>query len=226
MLRYGCSGSGAGRELFVLLPGITDIMQDYEAHGFVETAQESHPTIDLVLVDAHYGYYADCSILERLRQDIIAPARACGYEQIWIGGISMGGIGALLYAREFPADVSGVLALAPFLGEPKLVAEITAAGGLRSWRSDSGTSDYPRQLWQWLKLYERPTATLPALYLGYGDLDKFAPAHQLLAEILPTERVLVIEGRHDWKTWRKLWALFLARKTSSPGSLQTALASS
>jgi len=209
--------AGAGRELFVLLPGITDVMQDYEVHGFVEAAQGSHPALDLVAVDAHYGYYADCSILERLHQDIIAPARARGYEHIWLGGISMGGIGALLYAREFPADVSGVVALAPFLGEPKLVAEITAAGGFRRWRSDPGTSDYPRQLWHWLKRYEESTAALPALYLGYGDRDKFAPAHRLLAAILPSERVLMVEGGHDWKTWRKLWALFLARKISSAG---------
>lgn len=200
------------RQLFVFLPGIADIMEDYETHGFLELMQSKGWAADLMVVDAHYGYYADRTILSRLREDIIGPAGSQGYSGVWLVGISLGGLGAGLYACHYPGDVSGLVLLAPFLGGSSIVEEITAAGGVRMW--DPGViaaGDYQRTLWKWLKQYETPAAGLPALFLGYGVQDKFASAHCLLRQILPHRHVFTTKGGHNWPTWKRLWALFLNR---------------
>ncbi len=66
--------------------------------------------------------------------DVVLPARAAGYDTIWLAGTSLGGIGALLYLRDHPDDLAGVLALAPYLGEEGVIREIERAGGPASWQ--------------------------------------------------------------------------------------------
>jgi pimeloyl-ACP methyl ester carboxylesterase len=39
-----------------------------------------------------------------------------GYGHVRAAGISLGGFGALLYASRYPEEVTGILAVAPFLG--------------------------------------------------------------------------------------------------------------
>ena len=49
----------------------------------------------------------------------------------------------------------------------------------------------------------------PELYLGYGSDDRLARTGTLLADALPKERVFIRPGRHDWRTWRRLFSEFL-----------------
>lgn len=213
MQRYPSSDPGNKTSLVVLLPGLADHMEDYEARGFIASARREGIAADMVAVDAHYGYYANRTILDRLHQDVIGPAKAWGYRHIWLVAISLGGLGSLLYASRFSGEITGLVLLAPFLGEAFVISEIAQAGGIREWsQSRIAETDYQRTLWRWLKQYETGAAGLPALYLGYGDRDRFALAHRLLAEILPSERVLVTRGRHNWPTWKRLWERFLKFK--------------
>ena len=46
---------------------------------------------------------------------------------------------------------------------------------------------------------------------GYGENDQFASANRLLAPVLPRERVFTTGGGHDWRTWRRLWEMFIVR---------------
>jgi pimeloyl-ACP methyl ester carboxylesterase len=203
---FGSSSAGSGRCLVLFLPGRRDNFGDYGRRGFPEMASRAGVGADYVEVDAHLGYYKAETISERLHEDVIAPVQARGVEKIWIVGISMGGLGGILYAREHPDALRGVIALAPFLGdeEPGLVA---AAGGLRSYTMGAPreVGDYERELWGWLKRYAEQGADRPPIWLGLGTEDDLAPSERLLADALPSGRTFVETGGHRWSTWTRLW---------------------
>ena len=69
--------------------------------------------------------------------------------------------------------------------------------------------DHARRLWAWLKTHCTRDDRTPQIHLGYGKSDMFAEANALLAEALPADRVFAIPGRHDWRTWKKIWNAFL-----------------
>ncbi|HKN85806.1 MAG TPA: alpha/beta fold hydrolase [Nitrospiraceae bacterium] len=208
---YRCPGPDTARTLIVFLPGISDLGKDYARYGFIDAVQQKSWSADLVVVDAHYGYYAKRSILDRLHEDVFEPAKMLGYQNRWLVGISLGGFGALLYTSRHDTDVTGVVAIAPYLGRPELVAEIAAAGGIRNWSPDAlGEHDYERHVWAWLKRYGRPDTHWPALCLAYGNRDTFVEAHRVLGAVLPPKQVFIESGAHDWTTWQKLWQTILA----------------
>lgn len=194
------------RSLVVFLPGITDKLVAYEKRGFIDALRSRRLGIDLISVDAHFGYYKDRSVVERLKIDVIIPAKAQGYDEIWLVGVSLGGLGSLLYSLRYPHDVKGMLILAPFLGEPELINEISEAGGPANWQPDALSEEVGmRELWAWLKGYYNNNNDHPLLYLGYGRSDKFKVANSLLASLLPSDQVCVTSGGHNWRTWRSLW---------------------
>lgn len=165
--------------LLVLLPGVYSHPDEFVREGFVQAANDARLAVDVVRVDAHLNYYQRNTFVERLRQDVFAPARAHGYRSIWIAGISLGGFGGLIYAKERPGDVTGVVTLAPYLDEPKL--------------------------WPWLNGYAEAASGHPPLYLGYGKADRFAATNSVLAAKLPPTQVFITEGGHDWAPWLRLW---------------------
>ncbi|HYQ90986.1 MAG TPA: alpha/beta hydrolase-fold protein, partial [Candidatus Competibacteraceae bacterium] len=196
---------------------ISDIVEDFEINGFIKTVFRHPLPADLIVVDAHVGYYAHGTVLKRLHEDILRPARAHGYKKRWLVGISMGGLGALLYAREYPGDIDGVLVLAPYLGEASLIAEIEAAGDVKNWNhTGRHAAAVLPQLWCWLQGYNPNSGRFPTIYLGFGDRDPFAPANQRLAELLPANHVFVTAGGHDWVTWQRLWEAFLGARAGLP----------
>jgi len=121
---------GTDRIMLVMLPGAKARPQDLVRCGFVRALRERSLPIDVVVVGAHLGYYLGRSLGKHLRHDIIAPARARNYQRIWLMGISLGGMGSLIYTREHAADIEGVILLAPFLGARGTIAEVVHAGGL------------------------------------------------------------------------------------------------
>ena len=86
----------------------------FETAQFVQAVYDAGIHADMVAVEAHYGYYATRTVVTRLREDVIAPARAQGYTQIWLVGVSMGGLGALLYVRAYPGTSRGWSPWRPF----------------------------------------------------------------------------------------------------------------
>jgi pimeloyl-ACP methyl ester carboxylesterase len=200
--------------LFVLLPGAGDNAERFRDQGFVEDLQTSNRSIDIRATDATMGYYMKGTVIDRLQADVITPAKARGYQEIWLVGPSMGGLGSLLYSRAHSAEVTGVLAIAPFLGDPDVIEEITAAGGLRQWqappRNDAMSRDnYQRELWRWLQAATEGREGAPTIFLGYGTSDRLSRADSLLADALPASRVFLTTGGHEWTTWRRVLASFL-----------------
>lgn len=205
--------AGRARSLIVFLPGRGSRADTFVKEDFAAIAREGGVAADLVFADATEGYYADRTIVERLHDDVVAPARSRGYERVWLVGTSLGGLGAILYAREHPGDVDGVLLLAPYLGEAPLVEEIERTGGLAAWRgpyAGDGWNGVTREVWAWLRDAAAPGARRPELWLGYGRSDRLRRSHALLAAALAPGRVLTADGGHAWPVWRELWRAFVA----------------
>jgi hypothetical protein len=200
------------RTLLVLLPGRFDDPKDLIDRGFVDAVRTRQIHADIVIPDLHFGYYLARTAIDRLHLDVVAPARNAGYEQLWLAGISLGGLGALLHGQHYgPAD--GMVLIAPYLGAPRVHEEIWRAGGLRQWNAEtSEAEDYERALWDWLRGFgdkERGAQVPAPMFIGYGTADRFASANRLLASSLPDAHEIPVEGGHDWTPWLHVWERFL-----------------
>ena len=124
----------------------------------------------------------------------------------------MGGLGAILYAKQQPQDIDAVVLIAPFLSDEGVLKEIEAAGGLARWvpKEPIPESDYQRDLWKWLRGYTDPQHVLPPIYLGFGTEDRFVRGHRLLATALPKTQVFSAPGTHAWEPWREVFHQILA----------------
>ena len=213
---FGRPAPAVPRTLLVFLPGRGDSVLSFEKEGFLQAVRRELPDAALIGVEAHLGYYEDRTIVTRLREDVILPAKEQGYRDIWLIGISMGGLGALLYDTTYPGEVTGVLALAPYLGKASLVREIRAAGGVKQWQSGSVADDAPdfnysdfeeltaAYIWSRLEVYEDRERTIGRVYLGFGNQDRFIATDRILGAILPAGQVFTAKGGHDWPTWKLL----------------------
>ncbi|TJY61892.1 hypothetical protein E4T66_06480 [Sinimarinibacterium sp. CAU 1509] len=126
-------GAGAHHRQVVVLPGRADDLEGLRRSGIVEAIQQGDPQADVLLVGATPGYYREGRLVERLHDQIVAPARARGYRWIALVGASMGGFGALMYQRVHPGEIDALLLLAPYMGDERLQRDIVDAGGVGGW---------------------------------------------------------------------------------------------
>ena len=206
--------------LIVLLPGIGDSARAFVDQGFVAEARRADLACDLALVDAHFTYYLAQQAVERISVDVLADARRRGYREIWLAGISIGGYGAILTAREHPELVDGVVLLSPMIGVPphdrSVIAEITEAGGLREWSGrEAGREPPPHHFrdpslaWSWLHDAAADPTREARFFVAFGTEDSRVSAYELLADALTPAQVVRASGAHDWTTWRWLWRAIL-----------------
>ena len=215
-IRVPATSARGARTLLVMLPGAYSRPREFVDEGFVAATRAAGVEAAITIADAHLGYFVERSVLARLRDDILRPAREQGVQRVWLLGISLGGFAALGSAVRQPGAIDGMVALAPYLGKRMLLREIAEAGGASAWAqsplsqragSPDDADDLEREMW--LALAQRAPA-LPPLWLGYGRDDRFADAHRLLAATLPPQRVAHAPGGHDWPAWRALWTQWLA----------------
>ena len=194
-----------------MLPGAGIEAADFAANGMIAAVHDHAPAVDIIVAHPDMGLYLEDGVTEILHNAVIAPALARGVTRIWLLGISLGGMGALLYASAHQQNIEGIILIAPFLGTRGTTAEILHAGGLTAWSAANSAATAPEQrLLAWLQT-QLTTPAPPAIYLGYALQDRFAPAHKLLAQQLPAERVATTAGGHDWPSWHALWHQLLAR---------------
>lgn len=201
------------RCLMILLPGAGDRGFAYRDEGFVDALQKSGVSVDLVAANATMGYYFKGIASQRLEEDVIAPARRVGYEQVWLLGISMGGFGVFEYGQRHSEEIDGIFALAPYLGSSSMGDEIRESGGLKKWRPDFPApiteDNYLRQMWSWLQRVVSGKEKGPTIYLGYGDQDGLGPQDSVLGQALPKGHVFHSPGAHEWAPWRDMLQQFL-----------------
>jgi hypothetical protein len=203
-LSYSAPACEADRALLVMLPGVGIEAAAFAENGMVGALHERGLAVDVMAVKPALELYLDGDVAAALHDAVIAPAQARGYARVWLLGISLGGMGALLYASAY--ELEGIFLLAPFLGTQGTVAEIADAGGLSDWDHAGSAATAPeRRILAWLQdVFVRASAR-PLVYLGYGSADRFGRGHRMLGEILPAARVMVADGGHDWPTWLALW---------------------
>ncbi len=209
---YDAHVSSQAKILLVFLPGLVDIPDDFVKEGFVKIVKDHSFSADVFITDAHIGYYVRQSLIERLKNDVINPAKDMGYRDIWLVGFSMGGFGSLLYAWKEPDSVKGVLALAPYLGSSDIIDEIFISGGLDKWKGEETffELDFRRPLWIWLKEYSKSPERYPTIFLGYSmDDERINKSNNLLADALPEEHIFKVYGGHEWEPWRQIFSMFI-----------------
>jgi pimeloyl-ACP methyl ester carboxylesterase len=196
------SSSERSDTLVVMLPGRGDRGDAFAAAGF-EVPGLQHG-FDSVAVDAHFGYYVERNLMDRLHDDVVVPALEQGYRNVWLLGTSMGGLGALLYAAEYPEQVDGLILLAPYLGDRRLIEAIVDAGGVAALGERAGDfEDYELDIWS-LLLGESDRERPPVL-LGYGVDDRMAEGYEAARDLIEPTAIYSRDGGHGWTTWRPLW---------------------
>ncbi len=198
------AGSRAATQM-IWLPGAYHCAQDFLDEGFARAAATRRIAVDLRFADLEMQHLDDRDVFQRLRSEIVLPARESG-AAVWLAGISLGGLAALDYASFNLGELDGLCVLAPYLGNRMLINEIVATSGLGGWEpGELAETAAERRIWRYIKSRVDPTP----LFLGYRQDDRFSAAHDLLAAALPLNHVGVVAGGHEWRTWLKLWENFL-----------------
>ncbi len=194
------------QRLVVVLPGRGDNLDALRRSGMVEAIQTAWPDTDVLLAELTLGYYMQGRAPERLHAEVIAPARERGgYREVWLAGASMGGMGVMMYDRLHPGEMSGLVLLAPYLGDAKLLREIGDAGGVAQW--DAGPqqavddTNWQHELWRHIQSLSRNPDQAGRVWLAYGDQDRLRKAMPLLIPALRQDQVLVRKGGHTWTVW-------------------------
>lgn len=196
--------------LVVMLPGAYSLPDEFIDQGFVSELHAKRFAVDVAIADAHLGYAGNGTLLERLRDDVLAPAQRAGYRRIWLVGISLGGFASLGLLMRQPEAIEGVLAIAPYVGPPELLQQVAAAGGAQAFAAaPSVGEDLQAELWVWLGRSSPALRDKIHLYTGSGD--RLIAGQRLLAALLAADHVLEVPGGHDWPAWSALWARWLAR---------------
>ena len=206
----------ADSPLVIVLPGIGDDLPNLQCSGIAAAIQLGWPRTDVLLTGATLGYYLHGGVGQRLHSEIVLPARAQSRREIWLAGASMGGMGALLFERRFPAAVSGLVLLAPYMGEPRLLRSIAAAGGPGQW--DPGPPpasvqrrNYQTELWRVVHGWARHPEAARNVWLTAGSRDRLLPAAKLMAPLLPAGHFLELPGGHSWRVWNTAATEIFAR---------------
>ena len=195
--------------LVVMLPGAYSPPREFIDQGFVARLQQRY-AVDVVIADAHLGYAENGTLLERLRDDVLAPAQREGYHRIWLVGFSLGGFASLGLLMRQPEAIEGVLTIAPYVGPPELLRQVSAAGGAAAYAAaPHRDDDLQAQLWVWLGRAD--PAVRDKIHLNTGSDDRLIVGQRLLEGLLAADHVVEVPGEHDWPAWNALWSRWLAR---------------
>jgi pimeloyl-ACP methyl ester carboxylesterase len=197
--------------LLVLLSGTFSTPEDFVREGFVDAAREHGIEAEIVMAETRLAWFADGSMVDRIRAGVVAPARERGAQRIWFAGISLGALASLCYAARRQGELEGMVLISPYPGTRPILNEIEAAGGLASWQPDIGPEgDLEREAWHWLANRGKDE---PEVHCYFGSGDRFADGQRKMAQTLPVAHVHEVPGGHEWKDWRRMWNEVLERNT-------------
>jgi pimeloyl-ACP methyl ester carboxylesterase len=195
--------------LLIFIPGIADDEFAFKKQGFLEQAIKRHLDVDIVSAHVHIGYVLDGTFLERVKEDLVKPAKQQGYRNIWLVGVSLGAFIGVNYMSEYPLDLNGLVLLGPYLGESSDINIIRQAGGIQAWQPNKVVAlSKTLQFWYWYKQRSKHSG-LKNIFLGFGDQDHLIDGIEQFKQLLPAKNVHRVEGGHNWHAWLRLWKQFL-----------------
>ncbi len=198
--------------LIALLAGTFSEPEDFVREGFPAALSEHGVEAEVAMAEVRAAWFADGTIVERIRESVVGPARDRGRTRIWFAGISLGGLAALSYAARHEGDVEGILLISPYPATRDVLREMDAAGGAASWNPVIPPGgDLEREAWLWLAA-RRDRG--PPVHCYFASGDRFAAGQRRMAAAVAPERVREMPGGHDWAAWRALWNQFLCDSKS------------
>jgi pimeloyl-ACP methyl ester carboxylesterase len=199
--------------LLALLSGTYSEPKDFVREGFAAAVLEHGIDAELVMAEMRASWFADGSVVDRIREAVIIPANERGRSRIWLGGVSLGGLAALSYAARHERDIEGIVLISPYPATRAMLREMRDAGGIERWKPVIPPGgDLEREAWSWLA---QSGEGHPPVHCYFASDDRFAPGQRQIAQALVPERVRELPGGHDWGAWRALWTEFLCNSKSA-----------
>jgi pimeloyl-ACP methyl ester carboxylesterase len=207
------------RQLVVMLPGRGDDLRSLEHKGMAAIIQKAWPDADVILTGLTMPFYRQGHASQRLHDEIIAPAQKVGGRKVWLMGISLGGMGALLYEHDYPGQTRGLLLLSPYLGDQAIQEDVRDGGGLGKWEPGPSRplnqDTFQAELWHTLKdILDNPQRAR-SVWLAYGADEPFRTPIELMSPALPAGNVMMLPGRHNWSLWVPAASALLEKVSSA-----------
>jgi hypothetical protein len=217
---------GADRPtLVIVLPGRQDNVEVMQKFRVAQAIQAGWPEVDVQLTSATLAYYRDGGLARRVHQQLIAPARAAGYQRVILMGASMGGMGTLIVDQAHPGTIDQLVLLAPYLGERDLLQSIGDAGGIEKWQpgpkpATVNSDNFQTELWRHIQNFSVNEISRRRVWLAYGEEDRLAQTMPLLEAALDPAQILQRPGGHRWTVWNaaatEIFAALREQATASP----------
>ena len=191
-----------------LLSGSYSTPEDFVREGFPQALERRGIAARIVMAEMRASWFSDGSVVQRVRETVVEPARAQGLSRVWLAGISLGGLACLAYAARHGEEIERMALLSPYPGTREVLREIDAAGGLAQWRPADAESNPEREAWGWLRDRGRDA---PRVDFYFASGDRFAEGQRRMAGCLAATAVHEVAGGHEWRDWRAMWDDFLER---------------
>jgi pimeloyl-ACP methyl ester carboxylesterase len=212
-LIHRAEGPDGTAVLLALLSGSFSEPEDFVREGFPAAVRDHGIDAEIVMAEVRAAWFADGSVVRRIREAVVLPAQARGRSRIWLAGISLGALAALSYAARHEDDIEGIVLISPYPATRDVLREMDDAGGLGQWHPViPPEGDLEREAWLWLAASRDGH---PPVHCYFSSGDRFAPGQRRMAEAVAPERVREMPGGHDWSAWRALWAEFLVNSQAA-----------
>jgi pimeloyl-ACP methyl ester carboxylesterase len=212
-IQTGPEGSRRPAVMLALLAGSLSEPGDLVREGFPDAVRAHGIDAELVMGETRAAWFADGSIVDRIEDAVMAPARSRGHSRLWLAGISLGGLAAICYAARHEAGFEGLALLSPYPATREILREVEQAGGPEAWNPQMPPEgDLEREAWSWLAAGGARRTTV-CCYLASAD--RFIEGQRRMASTMDSARVRELSGGHDWPAWRSLWDAFLSDHKAS-----------
>ena len=205
--------------LIIFLPGVYDTAEKFKDEAFFSSARKAGIKADMVSANINVLHLVEEMMVKRIETDVFLYAKNNGYKNIWLVGVSLGGLNSLLFYREHSKNLCGVVTLAPFVANKSLTKELQDAKNIKYWKPGSVENEFVFEqklhfLWVWLK-EQASKNNLDNIYLGFGKQDMHVEGIKLLQNILDKKNIVTVEGGHNWKTGQKIWRKQLSTRAKT-----------